>query len=206
MQRPQGARGFNEFEDSLFPKKAGYHQENRVAGRQFKGGEVIEVDTGSGNGDDSGKVADHAAGANVIGVRVVVDEYAAAAAQGDAIHPDDNSPDQPPAPAFGIVAEDVAEPGDERVTFLHACQPRGEEPVYDRFHRVAEDDIGFEFAKGRPERGKRPQILEGVETGAGHGDPHEGNPDCGQGVDCWGMVFGAESDDVMPVLDHRLSS
>ena len=63
------------------------------AGRS-EGGKAIEVDAGTRNGNDPCNVADHSSGANVIGVRVVVDKHPPAALQGDAVHPGDYSPDQ----------------------------------------------------------------------------------------------------------------
>ena len=61
-------------------------------------------------------VTHHAAGANVMGVSLVVDKHAAAAPQGDAMHPGGNSPDHFCLRHWRARREDLAEPSDECVT------------------------------------------------------------------------------------------
>ena len=199
-----GARCFDEFAHSLLTEKASHHQKHRFAGRQSESRVPVEVDTGTRNPDNAGKVTDHASGANVILVRLVVDEHAAVPLQGDAVHPSDDLPEKREALVVGALIEEVAEPGDKGVTLPDLGQPRRDKPVDYGLHGVAEHDVGLAAATGSPERGQRTQIGEGIEPGTGHRDLDKRNADRGQGIDCRRMMFGPKGDDVVSVMHHRL--
>lgn len=80
MPQSQPAGGFDEFARSLFAEQARNHQEY---GRAFRdiGRRSAWIDAGARNGNNARGIADHAAGADVVGVGLVVDEDATVAAQ-----------------------------------------------------------------------------------------------------------------------------